>query len=202
MLNTFRSKTTANFLMAMKLDYYLGYQKKEGPCLPKTDSIEAVPLFLFTCATYLFGLEQGFSYFSAKFVYLLSTFFFLFWLSLSLSFCFFFFCFHCILIHLNAAHQNIFCMSLGIWLWTLSPGHFPMCTQISIRNIVHCLRCIVSGKSFILPSVTWTSDTKKRLCVLFLTTIGLLFARFKVMGSQLPVFTRYVWCYNYENFAF
>lgn len=70
---------------------------------------------------------------------------------------------------------------------------FFFSTQISIRNIVHCLRCIVSGKSFILPSGTWTSDTKKRLCVLFLTTIGLLFARFKVMGSQLPVFTRYVY---------
>ncbi|XP_031622096.1 protein O-mannosyl-transferase Tmtc3 [Contarinia nasturtii] len=63
--------------------------------------------------------------------------------------------------------------------------------KISIRNIVHCLRCIVSGKSFILPSGTWTSDTKKRLCILFLTTMGLLFARFKVMGSQLPVFTRF-----------
>lgn len=64
--------------------------------------------------------------------------------------------------------------------------------QISVRSIVHCLRCIVSGKSFILPSATWTSDAKKRLCVLFLMTIALLFARFKVMGSQLPVFTRYV----------
>lgn len=67
------------------------------------------------------------------------------------------------------------------------------CTQISVRNIVHCLRCIVSGKSFILPSATWTSDTKKRLCVLCVTTIALLIARFKVMGSQLPVFTRYVY---------
>lgn len=65
--------------------------------------------------------------------------------------------------------------------------------QISIRNIVHFIRCIVSGKSFSLPSGTWTSDTKKRLLILLCTTLALLFARFKVMGSQLPVFTRYVY---------
>lgn len=69
--------------------------------------------------------------------------------------------------------------------------------QISIRNIVHFIRCIISGKSFSLPAGTWTSDTKKRLLVLFCTTLALLFARFKVMGSQLPVFTRYVYIITY-----
>lgn len=62
--------------------------------------------------------------------------------------------------------------------------------QISVRSMAHLLRCILNGKRFTLSSGAWTTESKKRLIVLFLTTIGLLFARFKVMGSQLPVFTR------------
>lgn len=62
--------------------------------------------------------------------------------------------------------------------------------QISVRSMAHLLRCILNGKKFTLSSSAWTTESKKRLIVLFLTTIGLLFARFKVMGSQLPVFTR------------
>lgn len=70
--------------------------------------------------------------------------------------------------------------------------------QITLRSMAHLLRCILNGKRFTLSSSAWTTESKKRLIVLLSTTIGLLFARFKVMGSQLPVFTRYVWG-NGEN---
>lgn len=74
--------------------------------------------------------------------------------------------------------------------WNLSLAVPQTTKQISLRNIVHMFRCVLSGKSLTLSSVTWTSESKKRLLVLLLTTLGLLFGRFKVMGSQLPVFTR------------
>lgn len=82
---------------------------------------------------------------------------------------------------------KIFCEKLfRLFVDVYNNNHF----QISVRSMAHLMRCILNGKRFTLSSSAWTTESKKRLIVLFLTTIGLLFARFKVMGSQLPVFTR------------
>lgn len=53
-------------------------------------------------------------------------------------------------------------------------------------------KVILGGKSISLPSGSWPHEASRRLAVLCLTTIALLFVRLQIMGSQLPVFTRSV----------
>lgn len=61
--------------------------------------------------------------------------------------------------------------------------------QIRLRDIQQVARTILGGKSSAsLPM--WPSEATKRLFVLCLSTVGLLFVRLQIMGSQLPVFTR------------
>lgn len=61
--------------------------------------------------------------------------------------------------------------------------------KVRLPEIKQTLRWAVTAKtSYNFP---WTSESTKRLFVLALTTLGLLLARLQVMGSQLPVFTRF-----------
>lgn len=59
-------------------------------------------------------------------------------------------------------------------------------------------KVILGGKSISLPSGSWPHEASRRLAVLCLTTIALLFVRLQIMGSQLPVFTRFV-CFLFLN---
>lgn len=61
--------------------------------------------------------------------------------------------------------------------------------QVRLPEIKYALKSLISAKStYHLP---WSSEATKRLCVLAVTTICLLLARLQIMGSQLPVFTRF-----------
>lgn len=61
--------------------------------------------------------------------------------------------------------------------------------QLRLPDLYYIIRSIISGKNSV--HLTWPSEATKRLCVLAVTTIVLLLARLQIMGSQLPVFTRY-----------
>uniref|UniRef100_A0A1B6F0B4 dolichyl-phosphate-mannose--protein mannosyltransferase n=1 Tax=Cuerna arida TaxID=1464854 RepID=A0A1B6F0B4_9HEMI len=61
--------------------------------------------------------------------------------------------------------------------------------KIRLSDVQHFLRCVVSGK--VSWQHTWCSDATKRLCVLTLSTLTLLLVRLQIMGSKLPVFTRF-----------
>lgn len=61
--------------------------------------------------------------------------------------------------------------------------------KVRLPEIKQALRWAVTAKStYHFP---WTSEASKRLVVLGMTTMALLLARLQVMGSQLPVFTRF-----------
>lgn len=53
------------------------------------------------------------------------------------------------------------------------------------------IRTVVSGKTpTSLGTSWWPQEATRRLIVLCVSTLALLFARLHIMGSQLPVFTR------------
>lgn len=58
-----------------------------------------------------------------------------------------------------------------------------------LPEIKHVIKTAITAKSsYHLP---WSSEATKRLLVLSATTLCLLLARLQIMGSQLPVFTRF-----------
>jgi protein O-mannosyl-transferase len=63
--------------------------------------------------------------------------------------------------------------------------------QVHVNDIKHLIQTIASGKTPSLATSWWPSEATRRLVVICLSTLGLLFARLHIMGSQLPVFTRY-----------
>ncbi|XP_050093554.1 protein O-mannosyl-transferase Tmtc3 [Anopheles aquasalis] len=63
--------------------------------------------------------------------------------------------------------------------------------KIRLGDIYHLARSMMSGKSLALPTGWWPHEASRRLVVLCVTTVALLFARLQIMGSQLPVFTRF-----------
>ncbi|XP_058831025.1 protein O-mannosyl-transferase Tmtc3-like [Topomyia yanbarensis] len=63
--------------------------------------------------------------------------------------------------------------------------------KIRLGDIYHLARSVMSGKSLTLPSGWWPHEATRRLAVLCVATVALLFARLQIMGSQLPVFTRF-----------
>lgn len=83
-------------------------------------------------------------------------------------------------------------MSLSMTTFTnLHMFCFSIYLQIRLSDFVHLARSIVGGKSLTTPHGTWwPMEATRRLAVLFVTTLALLFARLQIMGSQLPVFTR------------
>lgn len=61
--------------------------------------------------------------------------------------------------------------------------------KVRLPELKLALRWAVTAKStYHFP---WSSEATKRLFILALTTVGLLLVRLQVMGSQLPVFTRF-----------
>lgn len=62
--------------------------------------------------------------------------------------------------------------------------------QVHVNDIKHLVQTIASGKTPSLATSWWPSEATRRLVVICLSTLGLLFARLHIMGSQLPVFTR------------
>lgn len=63
------------------------------------------------------------------------------------------------------------------------------CHQIQPFELVQFAKWILSGKP--VTTSTWSGFATKRLLFLTLTTITLLLSRIIIMGSRLPVFTRY-----------
>ncbi|XP_023716929.1 protein O-mannosyl-transferase Tmtc3 [Cryptotermes secundus] len=61
--------------------------------------------------------------------------------------------------------------------------------KLRLSDLPYMLRSTVSRKESSHPS--WTSDATKRLGVLGATTLCLLMMRLQIMGSKLPVFTRF-----------
>lgn len=76
----------------------------------------------------------------------------------------------------------------------LNPSHkFDLSSsQVHINDMRHLVQTIASGKTPSLATSWWPSEATRRLVVICLSTLGLLFARLHIMGSQLPVFTRWV----------
>lgn len=62
--------------------------------------------------------------------------------------------------------------------------------QLHINDIKHLLQNVASGKAPSLSTNWWPNEATRRLIVLCLSTLGLLFARLNIMGAQLPVFTK------------
>ncbi|XP_044748046.1 protein O-mannosyl-transferase Tmtc3 [Coccinella septempunctata] len=61
--------------------------------------------------------------------------------------------------------------------------------KVKLQQIKHILRSALSSKSsYQLP---WSSNATKRIVVLAVSTVCLLLFRLQIMGSQLPVFTRF-----------
>lgn len=61
--------------------------------------------------------------------------------------------------------------------------------KLRLIDLCGVVRSIVNGKSNV--QLSWPNEATKRLCVLAITTILLLLGRLQIMGSQLPVFTRF-----------
>lgn len=61
--------------------------------------------------------------------------------------------------------------------------------QIRLPEIRHILKSAITAKSSY--HIPWSNKATKRLAVLAATTLCLLLARLQIMGSQLPVFTRF-----------
>ncbi|XP_075235033.1 protein O-mannosyl-transferase Tmtc3-like [Lycorma delicatula] len=61
--------------------------------------------------------------------------------------------------------------------------------KLRLNDMQYFIRWLFSSKASLHH--TWTSDATKRLCVLIATTITLLLIRLQVMGSKLPIFTRF-----------
>ncbi|KAF5297988.1 hypothetical protein FQA39_LY11863 [Lamprigera yunnana] len=61
--------------------------------------------------------------------------------------------------------------------------------KVRLPEIKHMLKTAITGKTaYHLP---WSNEATKRIGVLVLTTVCLLLLRLQIMGSQLPVFTRF-----------
>ncbi|CAL8141337.1 unnamed protein product [Orchesella dallaii] len=60
--------------------------------------------------------------------------------------------------------------------------------KLRMKDLVHLLQTVLRGKGS-LPS--WISPVTQRMCALALTAMLLLLGRLLVMGSQLPIFTRF-----------
>lgn len=71
--------------------------------------------------------------------------------------------------------------------------------QVHINDIKHLIQTIASGKAPSIATSWWPSEATRRLVVICLSTLGLLFARLHIMGSQLPVFTRYVHPFEFST---
>ena len=61
--------------------------------------------------------------------------------------------------------------------------------KLRVSDLQYLVRWLVSGKGALNNS--WTPDVTRRLAVLFASTAGLLVLRLQIMGSKLPVFTRF-----------
>ncbi|KAJ8894958.1 hypothetical protein PR048_000266 [Dryococelus australis] len=62
-------------------------------------------------------------------------------------------------------------------------------TALRLSDLQHLLHSAVGGKGSLHTS--WMSDMTKRLAVLSATTVCLLMIRLQIMGSKLPIFTRF-----------
>ncbi|CRK86591.1 CLUMA_CG000216, isoform A [Clunio marinus] len=63
--------------------------------------------------------------------------------------------------------------------------------KVHMNDLKHMLQNVTCGKAPSLTNNWWPNEATRRLVVLCLSTVGLLFARLHIMGSQLPVFTRF-----------
>ncbi|RZF38686.1 hypothetical protein LSTR_LSTR003492 [Laodelphax striatellus] len=62
--------------------------------------------------------------------------------------------------------------------------------KLRVSDLQYFVRWALSGKASLLHH-TWTTEATRRLTTLSLSTVGLLLLRLQVMGSKLPVFTRF-----------
>ncbi|EFA01829.1 protein O-mannosyl-transferase Tmtc3 [Tribolium castaneum] len=82
------------------------------------------------------------------------------------------------------------CKEQGITVAGVCAAYEIFVTQkVRLPEIKHVVKAAITAKSsYHLP---WSSEATKRLLVLSATTMCLLLARLQIMGSQLPVFTRF-----------
>jgi tetratricopeptide (TPR) repeat protein len=82
------------------------------------------------------------------------------------------------------------CKEQGITVAGVCAAYEIFVTQkVRLPEIKHVVKAAITAKSsYHLP---WSSEATKRLLVLSATTLCLLLARLQIMGSQLPVFTRF-----------
>ncbi|RZC36371.1 transmembrane and TPR repeat-containing protein -like [Asbolus verrucosus] len=82
------------------------------------------------------------------------------------------------------------CKEQGITVAGVCAAYEIFVTQkMRLPEIKHVIKTAITAKSsYHLP---WSSEATKRLLVLSATTLCLLLARLQIMGSQLPVFTRF-----------
>lgn len=64
--------------------------------------------------------------------------------------------------------------------------------QIRLKDLVEFVELLWSEKGITILKNVATSRASKRLAVLTVTTLMLLYFRLQIMGSQLPVFTKQV----------
>lgn len=79
----------------------------------------------------------------------------------------------------NIESTRIFCIFISI-----------SCMQLHMNDIKHFVQSVASGKAPSLATNWWPVEASRRLIVLCLSTLALLFARLHIMGSTLPVFTK------------
>jgi hypothetical protein len=63
--------------------------------------------------------------------------------------------------------------------------------KLQASDIKHFFRSLVKGKALMSTINWWPHEATCRLITLCTTTVGLLLFRLYIMGSQLPVFTRF-----------
>ena len=63
--------------------------------------------------------------------------------------------------------------------------------QTRLYDLTHLVKALRGSKTISVSAGAWPYEASRRIAVLCLTTIALLFVRLQIMGSQLPVFTRY-----------
>nr|CAD7392097.1 unnamed protein product [Timema cristinae] len=82
------------------------------------------------------------------------------------------------------------CKEQGITITGICAVYELIVAQKLRLSDLHCLlRSALGGKGSFHPA--WTSDVTKRLTVLAVATVCLLMIRLQIMGSRLPVFTRF-----------
>ncbi|XP_049764898.1 protein O-mannosyl-transferase Tmtc3 [Schistocerca cancellata] len=97
---------------------------------------------------------------------------------------------HSLLLSILSVATAMLCKEQGITVTGICAVYELIVAQkLRLNDLYNMLRSTVNGKATF--HVSWSSVATKRLTVLAVTTICLLMLRLQIMGSRLPVFTRF-----------